>query len=106
MDQNKESYNWDNSELDDDGGNTEHNPSPLNYLPAELHVIDLETDYNDTSTVKPEISQSDTERIQDAKNNSVLIPDGNIGRPVVVSTLVDDTTLGKGEPIYAPHDCV
>ena len=67
---NKDRYNWDNSELNNDAGNTKNNPSTLNDLPAELFGIDLEIDYNDISAVTPEISQSNVERIQDARNNS------------------------------------
>ena len=70
LDQNKESYNWYNSELNDDAGNTKNNPSPLKDLPSELPEFDMETDYNETSAVKPEIAQSDTERIQEARTNS------------------------------------
>ena len=86
---NKERYNWDNGELNDNAGNTENNPYPLNDLPHDLPGIDLETDYNETSAVTPEIAQSDAERIRDAINNSFLIPDRNNIRSTGVVTLVD-----------------
>ena len=54
----------------------------------------------------PEIAQSDAERIQDARTNSVLIPDGNTVRPAGVATLVDETPLGGGDPIDVPQECV
>ena len=67
---NKDRYNRDNSELNNDAGNTKNNPSTLNDLPDELSGIDMEIDYNDISAVTPEISQSNVEHIQDARNNS------------------------------------
>ena len=77
LDWNKEIYNWDIIELDDNAGNNETKPSPLNNLPAKLPGIDMETEYNYTATVTPEIAQSNAKRLQDPKTNSVLIPDGN-----------------------------
>ena len=106
LNQNKERYDCDNSDLDDDAGNTENNPSPLNDLLDKLPGIDLESDHNDTSAVTPEIAQSDAERIQEARTNSVLIPDGNTGKSAGVATLVDDNPLGGGNPIDVPQECV
>ena len=102
MDRNKERYDWDNSELNGDAGNTKNKLSTLNELPSKLSRIDLEIDYNDISAVTPEIAQSDVEHIQDARTNSVLIPDVNTGRLAGVDTLVDETPLGGGDPIDVP----
>ena len=89
LDLNKEMNNWDKGELNDVAGNSENKPSTPNDFPSKLPVIDLETDYNDTSAVTPDIYQSNVECIQDARTNSILIPDWNIGRPAGVATVVD-----------------
>ena len=66
----------------------------------------METDYYETSVVTPEIDQSDTELIQDSRTKSVLIPEGNTVSPSVLTTLVDKTALGGGEPIDLPQGFV
>ena len=106
MDRNKESHNWDNSDLDENAGNTENNPSPLNDLPDEVPGIDMETNHNDTSVVTPEIAQSDVDRIRKSRTNSFLVPDGNTGRSAGVATLVDETPIGGGDTIDVPQECV
>ena len=66
----------------------------------------METDYYETSVVTPEIDQSYTELIQYSRTKSVLIPEGNTGSPSVLTTLVDKTALGGGEPIDLPQGFV
>ena len=59
----------------------------------------METDNIGTLVFTPEVDQSDVERINEAKNNSVFIPGGNNSKSAVVDTLVYDTPLGGGDPI-------
>ena len=66
----------------------------------------METDHNETSAVKPGISQSGADHIHEARTNSVYIPGGNTGRSAGVDTLVDEALLGGGNPIDASQECV
>ena len=106
MEQNKERYKWDNSDIDEHADTMEVNPDTLNKIPDDLPGIYMETDNSGTSVVAPELDQSDTERINEAKNNSVLIPVGNNSRSTGVATLVDDTPLGGVDPIDVAQECV
>ena len=96
FDQDKERYNWDNSDLDDNAVTAEVNTSTFNKLPAKLPGIDLEIDNNNISVVTPKIDQSDAERIHESTTNSFFIPEGNNSGSAVVAALVGDTPLGGG----------
>ena len=69
-----------------------------------LPCIYLETDNNDTSVTTPEIAQLDADRIHEATNNSVFIPEGNNSRSAGVTILVDETPLGGGDHIDVSQD--
>ena len=56
--------------------------------------------------VIPEIYQSYAERIHEATDNNVLIPEGNNCRSAGVATFVNKTPLGGGDPMYVPQECV
>ena len=103
LDQNKDMYDWDKSDLNGNAENMEVKPSPLNKLLSKLPGIDLETDNNENSVVAHEIDQSYAERIYEANTNSFLIPEGNNSSPSGVATLVDETPLGGGDNISISH---
>ena len=52
----------------------------------------------------PEIAQLDADRIHEATNNSVFIPEGNNSRSAGVTILVDETPLGGGDHIDVSQD--
>ena len=106
LDKNKQRYDWDDSNLGEYAHTEEVNPAPLNHIASNIPGINLETDNSGTSLVTPEVEQSDTERINEAKNNIFLIPGGNNIRSVGVVALVYDTPLGGGNPIDASQGCV
>ena len=54
----------------------------------------------------PEINQSDAEHIHAATTNSFLILGRDNSRSAGVAPLVDETSLGGGNPIDVTQECV
>ena len=84
---------------------SEDNPTLHNDLPAELPGDDLESDSSDTHIVSPVVTQSNSERVQTAIENSVLI-NGNTMGSTGVATLVHEQPAVSHDPTALSQECV
>jgi hypothetical protein len=70
LNRHKESFDWDNDDLDGDEVLVEPPPCPTNALPAELPGVLLESDQDDTAAITPAPRPSELDLVNAARANA------------------------------------